>query len=570
MAAAPPNPTPRGAPDPGPPDAPDRLPSRWRRRLRWAGGVLGLLLLLVAAFLHSCFAQPPDLPERPAVLDAVAQVDSAGRARLGRSWFLRREGASLLHLEGDPYALGYANGRLTADLMQVQERELIGTVRRFFPSTPGFWGIATLVLVNNRSLPDHVPLEYQLEVRGLAEGSTDPFPEWGYRYHRLLNYHAAHDIAHWVWDKPVVACTALAARGGATASGRLLTARNFDFEAGRHFDANKVIALYRPSEGQAFLSVSWPGMAGAVTGLNAARIFISINGAHSVDRGRIGTPVSLVIRRVLQYATSLEEAVAIVRDAQVFVTDGYLIADGETGEAVVVEKSPARTAVRPMEGDLLLQTNHFEAAEFQQDPGNLAHQAVGTTCARRARLEELVTDRATPLDPAALVEVLRDRKGVGGVELGLGNRAAINALIATHSVVCDVTGGTLWVSRGPYVLGQYDAYRIDAFGEGSRAPIPADPLAATDAAARVEEARALLARAAEDPGRHLNELRRVLELLPDDPRALQLLGEGLLAAGRDEEARGAWTRCLEVGLPFPGEAEALRSRLAELGGASPR
>ncbi|MCA8961761.1 MAG: hypothetical protein KDC38_14655, partial [Planctomycetes bacterium] len=414
------------------------------------------------------------------------------RLALGASWFRERVGCSLLSVEGDPFTLGYANARLTGHLFAEQERSLIETVREHFPSTLSFWAIATLVLINNRSLPDYVLPAHQEEIFGLASGSEDHYPELGPRYHRILNYHAAHDISHWVWDQPVVGCTAFAATGPQTSDGHLIIGRNFDFEAGRHFDENKIIGLYRPAKGHAFLSVSWPGMAGAVTGLNDDRIFCSINGAHSEDRDNIGTPVSLVVREVLQYADSIEAAVAIIESAPVFVSDSYLVADGRAGTAVVIEKSPGKCAVRPMENGVILQANHFETDAFAQDRGNLDYQREGTSLARHARLSELVARARGHIDPDLAVEILRDRRAVGDQPLGLGHRSAINALIATHSAVADVTDGVLWVSRGPYPLGAFEPYTIESFGHEHAATIAADPLLDGDTVRRLTERRALL------------------------------------------------------------------------------
>ncbi len=559
----------------GPVDAPppppvDLVPPRRRRLRRAAAIALALLVIGAGAFrlwLETCFATPPPLEGEPAILAETPRADPAtGRVHLGASWFQERPGRSLLYLEGDPFTRGYANATLTRAFLEEQERSLMETVERLVPSTLARWALATAVLINNRSLPSFVAPEVQLEVLGLARARVgpDPYAAFGSRYHRILNYHAAHDIAHWVWDKPVVACTAFAAAAPHTRDGHLLVGRAFDFEAGRHFDRNKVIALVRPERGHAFLSVVWPGMAGAVTGLNDQRIYCSLNGAHSSDRARIGTPVSLVVRKVLQQADDLAEAIAIVTAARVFVTDTYLIADGETGEAVVVEKTPARTAVRPLEGGALFQANQLETPELKDDPGNRAHMAVGTTTARRARVEELVRARSGELDPVAAVAVLRDRRGLGDAPLPLGHRGAIDALIATHAVVADVTAGVLWVSRGPHGLGAFDPYSIEAFGEPATPVIPADPLLETDALTRVAEARGLIQAAAEAPAEHLADLERALELNPGDPQALLLLGRGLEATGQSAAARRRYAEALAVPPPFGpdrAEAEAALTRL---------
>ena len=62
--------------------------------------------------------------------------------------------------------------------------------------------------------------------------------------------------------------------------------------------------------------------------------------------------------------------------------------------------------------------------------------------------------------PRTVLELLRGKRGVGGVELGLGNRNSLDALIATHSVVADATTLILWVGEGPHLLGKFRAFDL--------------------------------------------------------------------------------------------------------------
>jgi hypothetical protein len=531
---------------------------RWFRRLAVAGLLLGLLLggFLLWVYL-TCFATPPPLDERPAILDRAPVERAGGRVFLGECWFREDPGCSILYLEGDPFTIGYANATLTAKFLEVQERSLIETAREHFPSWFSFMAVATFVLVNNRNLPSYVPLEYQYEILGLSRGGRDPFPGYGPRYHRILNYHAAHDISHLVFDRPVLGCTAFAARGKATRDGHLLLARNFDFEAGRHFDTNKIVGLYRPSKGNAFLSVCWPGMAGAVTGFNEARIYCSLNGAHSEDRRNIGKPVSLVVREVLQYATTLEEATRRIRAAPVFVSDSYLVADGKSGDAVVVEKSPEKVAVREMEGGLIIQANHFETGTFASDRGNRDYIREGTSLSRRRRLTELVSAASGRLDPATAVHILRDRRGPGGVKLAAGHRGAVNPMIATHSTVVDLTAGILWVSRGPHQLGRFEAFAIESFPAPAAPAVPEDAALENGVYENLCRAREILKKAKRefaDEGSlapsTLADLRRALDLDPGAPDIHDLLAQALEAGGRTAEALEHYRAALASSPPF--------------------
>ncbi len=72
---------------------------------------------------------------------------------------------------------------------------------------------------------------------------------------------------------------------------------------------------------------------------------------------------------------------------------------------------------------------------------------------------------------------MRDKKGKDGADIPLGNRSAIDAVIATHAVVMDSTAETLWVSEGPHLMGRFVrfdlAHLLDAAYEPADEPVDA-------------------------------------------------------------------------------------------------
>jgi hypothetical protein len=83
-----------------------------------------------------------------------------------------------------------------------------------------------------------------------------------------------------------------------------------------------------------------------------------------------------------------------------------------------------------------------------------------STLARRRRGEALLEGRQGKVDAAAAVSLLRDRSGTGGEPLPLGDRRAIDALIATHGVVMNTRERVLWVSESPHLLGRFVAFDL--------------------------------------------------------------------------------------------------------------
>ena len=59
------------------------------------------------------------------------------------------------------------------------------------------------------------------------------------------------------------------------------------------------------------------------------------------------------------------------------------------------------------------------------------------------------------------INILRDRKGLNGTDIGMGNEKAINQLIAHHSVVFEPKKLLVWVSTAPWQLGEYVAYDLN-------------------------------------------------------------------------------------------------------------
>jgi hypothetical protein len=242
-----------------------------------------------------------------------------------------------------------------------------------------------------------------------------------------------------------------------------------------------------------------------------------------------------------------------IRRAHVFVSDLILLGDGKTGRVAVIEKTPTAFAVRDMNSQ-----GWIGISNEPQDPTvrshGLAIPAGSTSRSRESRLTSLLASTpAGSLDVPRAVSFLRDHHNVSGVDLGPGNRNAIDALIAAHSVVFDLTNRRAWVAVAPNTLGAYVPFDLNAIladrrgvsGVGSPSvQIPPDPFLVSGGYDRYRAARRNLQRA-----RHLASDREsvgdpsVLELLedahrlsPDFVEATARLGEALARSGQRERA----------------------------------
>lgn len=426
---------------------------------------------------------------------------SGSRVSLGPDFLERRDGYWLMVHQGDPVAMGARHAALGEFLTQRVEDSMFSDFNGRIP----IW-IRPLLLGflmwQYRHMPWQVPPEQQEELWGFSATYADrhSFPLSSYR--RGIYYHALHDITQelignpWVDPSVTGACTGFAASGEASADGHLIVGRNLDFEVFPLFDTEKVVHIHARDGAVPVVSVSWMAMSGVVTGMNADGIWMSLDAARSEGRNRRGAPVALRVRSILERARSLDDVERLMGESHPMVTDIYLAGDGKTGQAAVFERGQTRMGRRDMERGRLVAANHLLSDVFRGDEGDAWLRDNSSTISRHMRMEELLADE--PLTALRGQQILRDRRGPGGLRLPPGHRNSVDALIATHSVVADLTDRVLWVSEAPHTQGPYHA--IDLLAELDAAGIDTAPWRAGLApGARAWERPAGVAAAARGP-----------------------------------------------------------------------
>jgi isopenicillin-N N-acyltransferase-like protein len=533
-----------------------------------------LYALAVAAALSSAgwvgleLCAFPEPPARPA--------DTGGYG-----FRIERGSQHVLHVSGSPYALGFYDARSFPELMRRQEEALLDALFTFTGGPIRAVLVSQLSLLYLAGLDRYLAPAERQEILGLAEGAPDPFPDLGPRYARLAAYHALHELSQRIaFDNPLTACSLIAVSARRGAEGHTFLARNFDFEAGEVFDRDKVVRAVKPAHGLGFVSVAWAGMAGVVSGINERGLAIVINAGASSDYNRVGAPTSLLVRRALEQASTVGEAVLVLTSAPRFVTDIIGLADA-TGRIMVLELTPNHVAWR--EGDVLVATNHLESEALADDRTNIKRQGETTTVPRRRRLGALVAAHPGPYGALDLLAILRDKRAADGSALPLGHRQAIDAYVATHSVIFDATAGLVWVSAGPQTAGPYYGYDVQKLiaaltPRDAQAAFVSDLPADTDpdrawlvAQARFFWQQAAAALQRDDLARAEQALAEVPDLLGGHPTTLRLEGDLALAEGDRERAATLWRRALAIPPESPREAQELARDLTRLtAGASDR
>lgn len=272
------------------------------RRHAWGGLAIAILLGGVGC------ASGPGRP--PASLLVGAAVE-------------HRDGHLILHVTGDAFQRGYQHGALL-------RREVRGAVQHVFDylsretGVPllGRWYVHWILDRAAGRMAPFVPPDVREEMRGLALGAGLP----------LNTVHRIHAIP----DLFPTLCSSFAAFGPATANGRLIHTRNLDWNIKMGIQDRPLILVVRPAGKHPYVNLGYVGFVGVLSGMNARGISVAQVGSESVDQTIRGTPMPFLLRRILEDASTVDEAVALLTEARRTVGYNYVIADaaGRTARAV--------------------------------------------------------------------------------------------------------------------------------------------------------------------------------------------------------------------------------------------
>ena len=428
-------------------------------------------VLLVSCGIQKSINNLPDLssyndeiPEKVVVNDSTYFVGSSFLTK-------NKQGLWEMYVEGDPLEIGLITGKLSQPLMYTQEKVFYDKINEMVPSEGKQKFLRKFLSWYNRKMYQHIPNEFKAEIYGTSKYMSPDFNSLATPYLRALYLHGAHDIGHALNDLMLVGCTSFAAWDEKTEDGELLIGRNFDFYAGDDFAENKIIAFINPDEGYKFMSVTWGGFSGVVSGMNEKGLTVTINAGKSKIPLVAKTPISIVTREILQYASNIAEAIEIAKKRQVFVSEAIMVGSANDHKAVLIEVSPKKFGVYDVENsNQLICSNHFQSEVYKDDKRNRKAIEESHSEYRYERMSELLSE-TQKLDPTDAVAILRNKQGLNGEMIGYGNEKAINQLLAHHGIVFKPEELKVWVSSNPYQLGEFVAYDLnDVFANRDNHP----------------------------------------------------------------------------------------------------
>lgn len=248
------------------------------------------------------------------------------------------------HVSGTPEQMGRQYGALVGDMIQRSAERF----KNLFVDQALSEGLLYRILDNAWThLERHTPVRYLREMAAVAEGACeagfDVSVEDLQRITTLTNfdlYKREERMAEFLGegDAPTLAqyrapqpmsCTMFAVWGTRTVDGKMFAHRDLDWVSQTGMHEDRLVTVYRPEGGHAFVTMAYAGVIGPLAGMNEKGICFSEVGAFSMREELDGTPWTLLARRVLEESACFEDAVAIVQDAKHTIGYNYLVAHGD-------------------------------------------------------------------------------------------------------------------------------------------------------------------------------------------------------------------------------------------------
>jgi isopenicillin-N N-acyltransferase-like protein len=425
-----------------------------------------IFILLIGFFIYFVFAVQIEIPEikNDTTKNWKRETVANEFYKVNNNWLKHhKSGLWELYVEGDGYERGVANGMLTKELHEFQEEAFFKQIQILVPNLNYLKFLKYFVGYFNRHLPNHITEEYKEEILGISKFASDKFDFIAPKYHRILNYHGAHDIGHALQDKNMtVGCTSFSVWDKKSEDGKLLVGRNFDFYSGDDFAKNKIVQFTNPTKGYKFATVTWSGFIGACSGMNEKGITVTINAAKSSIPTDVATPIALLAREILQYSKNISEAIEIAKKRDVFVSESILVGSAFDNKTISIEKSPTKMDIYEVaNSNQIICPNHYQGKAYQNDLANLNNQIESSSLYRNFRLKQLLINNKT-INYTQAAKILRDQKGVNEKNIGLTNEKSLNQLLAHHAVIFKPQDKLMWVSANPFQSGEFICYNLDS------------------------------------------------------------------------------------------------------------
>jgi hypothetical protein len=273
------------------------------------------------------------------------------------------------YIEGDPHTMGYLMGKLAEPDIERMCTDFNENILFDFIN----WQIQDPILRKilgqlieditywiSQGIYQDVPNQFIEELEGMLDGCKEVHPKtqvdrkslWvlnvgidailSFLYTGILPHKKKYpiDLKPEMFKVPIM-CNGFATKGTdpQTHQAYHFMGRDFMFPTADVFQDTAAMIIREPTNGNPTVSVAAPGMIGTIAGLNSNGVGVGVDmsPAANCDPSRAGLNSLLLTRLSIENSNNCKEAVDVMVNAQRGVSWDYILADGTTDTACIVE-----------------------------------------------------------------------------------------------------------------------------------------------------------------------------------------------------------------------------------------
>jgi hypothetical protein len=234
----------------------------------------------------------------------------------------RHDGTKVLFLKGTPEQIGEEHGTLLKEEVRDLVKRVLYGVGVGSSFAKGRWFFGEIEQCVSRLAP-FIDARTLREMDAMARAADLAPLEI-----RLANFFP--EMFH---------CSGFALLGSATEGGRVLHGRILDYMKGIGLERNAVVTVIQPDQGHAWVNIGYAGFTGSVTAMNDQHLSIGEMGGRG-EGNWDGKPMAQLVREVMEKASTIDEAIEIMRRGPRTCEYYYVIADGRAHKAVGIKATP--------------------------------------------------------------------------------------------------------------------------------------------------------------------------------------------------------------------------------------
>lgn len=236
---------------------------------------------------------------------------------------------TILFMAGTPEQMGAAHGRLMRPKARLLTERVLYMVGGVDSIHSGTWFLDRMAEIHRRTLP-HIPKRFLTECDALAEAAGLSQQEGRYANLFPERFH----------------CSGVAVRGKATSDGRVLHARVLDYMRDINLQDSALVAVFIPEGYHTWMSLGYAGFIGTVTAMNEHGLAVGEMGGGG-EGDWDGMPMSLLLREIMERASTVEEALEILRETPRTCEYYYVISDKSRAMVAVYATPKELTVLQP-------------------------------------------------------------------------------------------------------------------------------------------------------------------------------------------------------------------------------